>query len=103
MPIELPTGAARDGEVEDYAVDRCLQTQREWGDAPASYSAGGGTPFHNRGPNIRWLGAGRSLEPTPNINADATGDDLDDGVDLPHSAGSQPGHDHDANRRLGAG
>ena len=75
--VLLPTGVARDGEVEDYAVE-VLQTQREFGDAPDSYGKGTGTgAFHNRGTNLHWLGASRDLESDDNNNADATGDDVD--------------------------
>jgi uncharacterized repeat protein (TIGR01451 family) len=77
-----PTGAAPDGEVEDYAVNLGAV---DFGDAPDTY----GTTLGNGGPNHRVV-AGFSLGATVDVEAagqpsvDALGDGADeDGVTLP--------------------
>jgi uncharacterized repeat protein (TIGR01451 family) len=79
-----PTGAAPDGEVEDYAVNVGAV---DFGDAPDSY----GTLLASNGPNHRAV-AGFSLGPTEDSetdgqpNAAANGDGADeDGVFFPNS------------------
>ena len=77
-----PTGAAPDGEVEDYAVNVGAV---DFGDAPDSY----GTLLASNGPNHRVvpgfsLGATEDTEPQGQPSVGATGDGADeDGVTLP--------------------
>ncbi|HSU83917.1 MAG TPA: IPTL-CTERM sorting domain-containing protein, partial [Thermoanaerobaculia bacterium] len=77
-----PTGAAPDGEVEDYAVNVGAV---DFGDAPDSY----GTLLASNGPNHRAvagfsLGATEDTETDGQPNAAANGDGADeDGVTLP--------------------
>lgn len=77
------TGAAADGEVEDYAV---AVGNVDFGDAPDSY----GTTLANGGPNHRVvagysLGATEDSEAQGQPSADALGDGADeDGVSLPN-------------------
>src|SRR5262249_44783427 len=77
-----PTGAAPDGEVEDYAVNVGAV---DFGDAPDSY----GTLLASNGPNHRMvsgfsLGATEDTETDGQPSAGASGDGADeDGVALP--------------------
>jgi uncharacterized repeat protein (TIGR01451 family) len=79
-----PTGAAPDGEVEDYAV---VVGNVDFGDAPDSY----GTTLANGGPNHRVvagfsLGATEDSEAQGQPSVDALGDGADeDGVSLPNA------------------
>ncbi len=95
--VAAPTGAALDGEVEDYQVN---VLGRDWGDAPDGY----GTTTANSGPS-HWVDVLDPLymgscidteadgQPVAAGNA-ATGDDTDSGIS---SAGSncQAGDDED--------
>jgi uncharacterized repeat protein (TIGR01451 family) len=78
-----PTGAAPDGEVEDYAVNVGVV---DFGDAPDSY----GTTLANGGPNHRVvagfsLGATEDSETDGQPSAGANGDGADeDGVTFPN-------------------
>ena len=76
--VANPTGAAPNGEVEDYQVE-ILNTQREFGDAPESYRtsvASATEPRHNLGPNTHFLGTAVDREPDANVSLRADGDDL---------------------------
>ena len=76
------TGRARNGEVEDYAVE-IIPTQLEFGDAPDSYgtTSGSGGAIHKRGSNAVFLGEGRTLEAEGTASAAADAD-TDDGIEF---------------------
>lgn len=95
--VSSPTGAADDGEVEDYRVSFTAADQFDWGDAPDT-GAGAGTGNYNtldsdNGPshtivNDLSIGDVIDFEPDgiPNVGAngdDVTGVDDEDGVTIP--------------------
>ncbi|MCG2683351.1 MAG: GEVED domain-containing protein, partial [Planctomycetales bacterium] len=90
-----PTGEALDGEVEDYRI-RVISTRVDWGDAPdpdyPTLGASNGAS-HVISTDVLCLGETVSLDPLPQPNLTATGDD-DDGFDF-SGVSLIPGRDAD--------
>ena len=81
--IALPTGAAKDGEVEDYRV-LVIDVPIDYGDAPdppyPTLKANHGA--RHRVDFVHYLGATVDYEPDGQPNSTATGDSGDDGVQV---------------------
>lgn len=100
-----PTGAAADGEVEDYPVSITPPDQLDWGDAPDTSSGAGPGDYNtlgsNNGPShsvVANLSIGDLIDaendgqPTANANGDdTTNADDEDGVTIPTLVENQDG------------
>ena len=78
--VAAPTGAAPDGEVEDFSIEILAE---DWGDAPDTYgtSSGSGGPHHRVAPGASlYLGACVDTEGDARAPLDASGDDSDVGA-----------------------